>query len=98
MHSQLTRSALLVGVALTAPIMPAATASAQADLKARCSQLVAYYGRYGSSRGEDTDGNRNFIRIGAELDCQKGRYEKGINALEALMKGKNWSVPALPRS
>ncbi|MGH6644620.1 MAG: hypothetical protein ACRED3_18175, partial [Bradyrhizobium sp.] len=58
-----------------------------------CSQLVSYYSRYGSSRGEDTDGNRDFIRVGAELDCQKGRYEKGIQALETLMKGKNWSVP-----
>ena len=98
MHSLLLRSTFVVSVALAAQIMPAATASAQADLKARCSQLVSYYTRYGSSRGEDTDGNRDFIRIGAEIDCQNGRYEKGINALEALMKGKNWNVPALPRS
>ena len=92
------RSALVAGVALTAPILPAATASAQVDLEARCSQLVSYYSRYGSSRGEDTDGNRDFIRVGAELDCQNGRYEQGIDALETLMKGKNWSVPPLPRS
>jgi hypothetical protein len=96
MYSLLMRSALVVGVALTAQIVPAAPASAQADLKARCSQLVSYYSRYGSSRGEDTDGNRDFIRVGAELDCQNGRYEKGINALENLMRGKNWTVP--PRS
>jgi hypothetical protein len=98
MYSLLMRSALVAGVALTAPILPAATASAQADLEARCSQLVSYYSRYGSSRGEDTDGNRDFIRVGAELDCQNRRYEQGVNALETLMKGKNWSVPALPRS
>jgi hypothetical protein len=98
MHSLLLRSTFVVSVALAAQIMPAATASAQADLKARCSQLVSYYTRYGSSRGEDTDGNRDFIRIGAELDCQNDRYERGIDALETLMKGKNWSVPPLPRS
>ena len=98
MHSLLLRSTFVVSVALAAQIMPAATASAQADLKARCSQLVSYYTRYGSSRGEDTDGNRDFIRIGAELDCQNGRYEQGVDVLETLMKGKNWSVPPLPRS
>lgn len=92
------RSALVAGIALTAQIMPAALASAQADLKARCSQLVSYYTRYGSSRGEDTDGNRNFIRIRAELDCRNGQYEKGIATLESLMRGKNWSVPPLPGS
>src|SRR5260221_10173025 len=98
MYSLLMRSVLVAGVALTGAIVPAAPASAQADLKARCSQLVSYYSRYGSSRGEDTDGNRDFIRIGAELDCQNGRYDQGVDALETLMKDKNWSVPALPRS
>ena len=82
MYSLLMRSALVVGIALTAQIVPVVPASAQADLKARCSQLVSDYSRYGSSRGEDTDGNRDFIRVGAELDCQSGRYEKGIDALE----------------
>jgi hypothetical protein len=94
MYSLLMRSALIVGIALTAQIVPAVPASAQPDLKARCGQLVSYYSRYGSSRGEDTDGNRDFIRAGAELDCQNGRYEKGIDALETLMKSKNWSVPS----
>ena len=98
MYPLLTLSALAVCVVLTAPILPAATASAQSDLKARCSQLVSYYSRYGSSRGEDTDGNRDFVRVGAELDCQNGRFEQGVNALETLMKDKNWSVPTLPRS
>jgi hypothetical protein len=93
MYSLLMRSALVAGLAVAVQIAPAATAAAEADLKARCNQLVSYYTRYGSSRGEDTDGNRNFIRIGAELDCRNGRYEKGIATLEALMKGKNWNIP-----
>jgi hypothetical protein len=83
----------ILGVALLA-----GPAAAQADLKARCGQLVAYYARYATSRGEDADGARNLIRLGAELDCQNGRYEKGIATLEALMKGKNWSLPPQPRS
>ncbi len=93
MYSLMKRSALIAGVALIGQVAPSATASAQADLRARCSQLGAYYVRYGTSRGEDTDGNRDFIRIAAELDCQNGRYEKGIQALETLMKGKNWTLP-----
>lgn len=96
MHSLLMRSALVLGFVLAAEVVPASAVLAQSDLKARCSQLVSYYGRYGSSRGEDTDGNRNFIRLGAEVDCRDGRYEKGIAAMEQLMRGKNWTVP--PRS
>jgi len=97
MYLSFMRSAPVLGIALMLQAAPAVIASAQPDLKARCGQLVSYYGRYGSSRGEDTDGNRDFIRLGAEIDCQNGRYEKGIAALEALMKGKNWTVPP-PRS
>jgi len=96
MCSLMVRSALVVGLALTAEAVLAPTIWAQPDLKARCNQLVSYYARYGSSRGEDTDGNRDFIRLGAEVDCRDGRYEKGIAAMEKLMKGKNWSIP--PRS
>jgi hypothetical protein len=92
------RSALVLGVVLGAELASAASAMAQADLQARCRQLVAYYGRYATSRGEDTDGNRSFSRLSAEIDCQNGRYEKGIAALEALLKGKNWSLPPPPRS
>lgn len=98
MYSLLMRSTCVLAIALTAEIATAATAHAQGDLEARCAQLVSYYGRYGSSRGEDTDANRNFIRLGAEIDCQRGRYEKGIAAMEALMKGKNWNVPPPPRA
>lgn len=96
MHLLMMRSALVVGFVLAAEIVPAPAVLAQSDLRARCSQLVSDYGRYGSSRGEDTDGNRNLIRLGAEVDCRDGRYEKGIAAMEQLMRGKNWTVP--PRS
>jgi hypothetical protein len=94
MHSPMIRPALVLGFVLAAGIVPAPAALAQPDLKVRCNQLVSYYARYGSSRGEDTDGNRNFIRLGAEIDCRDGRYEKGIATMEELMKGKNWSVPS----
>ncbi len=98
MYPLLMRSALAVAIALSVEFVPDAPASAQPDLRARCSQLLSYYSRYGTSRGEDTDGNRNFIRIGAEIDCRNGRYEKGVATLESLMRGKNWTVPPPPRS
>jgi hypothetical protein len=90
------RSALVLGVVVAAELASTSPVIAQADLQARCRQLVAYYSRYATSRGEDTDGNRSFSRLSAEIDCQNGRYEKGIAALEALLKGKNWNLP--PRS
>jgi hypothetical protein len=31
--------------------------------------------------------------IGADLDCQKGRYEDGIKALEKILDGQRISYP-----
>jgi hypothetical protein len=93
MHSPTMRSALVLGFVLAAEIVSAPPALARSELEVRCNQLVSYYSRYGSSRGEDTDGGRDFIRLGAEVDCRDGRYDKGIAAMERLMKGKNWTVP-----
>ena len=56
----------------------------------------AHLARLGAARTFEHPSD--FIRIGAELDCQNGRYEQGVDVLETLMKGKNWSVPPLPRS
>lgn len=98
MWSLMLRPALALGIVLALEVVAPALVLAQPDLKARCSQLVAYYSRYGSTRGHDTDGNRNFIRLGAEIDCRDGRYEKGVATMEQLMRGKNWTVPPPPRS
>ncbi len=95
MHSLTMRRTLVLGFVLAAEIVPGPTVLAQ-DLKSHCNQLVSYYSRYGSSRGEDSDGGRAFIRLGAEVDCRDGRYEQGVAAMEQLMRGKNWTVP--PRS
>ena len=94
MHGvRLIRSVAVLCVVVAAELVAALPASAQADLRARCSQLNSYYARYGTTRSADRDGNRNLTRIGAEIDCQNGRFEEGIAALEALMRGKNWTVP-----
>ena len=63
-------------------------------LKARCDQLISYYDRYGGTgRSENTDGLRNHTRIGAAIDCERGQYDKGISAMEALLKQKGYDVP-----
>ena len=49
--------------------------------------------RYGVGRSTNSDGRRNHTRIAAELDCQRGDYQKGIAALEDLLRRKAFTVP-----
>src|SRR5260370_21939456 len=65
-----------------------------ADLKARCNQLVGYYDHYRvDGRSENSDGRRNLTRIGAEIDCDRGNYEAGIKPMECLLTNKAFTVP-----
>jgi len=77
----------------SAPAQNSASASATREPKARCAQLLAYYDRYGSSRGEDSSGTRHIARMGAGVDCDHGRYEMGIKAMEDLLASKKFPVP-----
>jgi hypothetical protein len=100
MHQLLVRSSLVLAMTLAMGIANSASAqnsaSSQAEgPKARCDQLISYYDRYGGTgRSENSDGVRNHTRIGAAIDCQNGRYEKGISAMEALLKQKGFDVPS----
>lgn len=73
--------------------VPPAAAGQSAALKARCTQLVDFYDRYGASRSQNSDGRRNHTRIGAEIDCQRGRYAQGIAAMESLLRAKKFDIP-----
>jgi hypothetical protein len=75
-----------------APVSIASTT----DLKARCAQAIAFFDRYGATRGEHDDGRRNHTRIGAEIDCERGDYEKGVAAMEDLLRRKKFDVPSMP--
>ncbi len=79
--------------------MPAAAQSATeltpAQLKARCSQLIAYYDRFAVGRSNDSDGRRNHTRIGAEVDCREGLYAEGIAIMEALLRRKKLTPPLI---
>jgi hypothetical protein len=82
---------LSVLLVLTAQSLPSANADAR--LKARCSQLISYYDRYGLTRSAHSDGRRNLTRLGAEVDCRNGRYAEGIATMEKLMRDKNFTIP-----
>jgi len=103
MRSVFLRSTIAIAVVATAGLMNSAiaqnsaTAPSNADLKARCQRLISTYDRYGASRGENSDGARNHARIGAEIDCQQGRYGQGVAAMETLLKQKHFDVPPPPR-
>ena len=102
MRSVFFRSTIAVAFAVTAGLMSSAVAQnsaaapGNADLKARCDQLISFYDRYGASRGENSDGARNHTRIGAGVDCQQGRYAQGIAEMETLLKEKQFEVPPAP--
>ena len=70
------------------------TAERTAWLKDRCAQLVAYYDRYGVSRPfQNSDGRFNHTRMGAEVECDRGHYRNGIDAMSALLVLKRFDVP-----
>lgn len=103
MRSVFFRTTIALAVVATAGLMNSAIAQnsaavpGNADLKARCNQLISMYDRYGASRSENSDGARNHTRIGAEVDCQQGRYDQGIAEMETLLKHKHFDVPPAPR-
>ena len=96
MPSALLRSTFAFAVVFGVGLANPAVAQTPTDLKARCDQLTSYFDRYGVSRGENSDGARNHTRIAAGIDCQQGQYEKGIAAMEALLKRKSFDAPAAP--
>jgi hypothetical protein len=84
-------SLLALDAIAAAPAPVAAQTTAQ--LEARCSQLLAYYDRFGASRGVHTDGRRNSTRMDAEVDCTNGLYAEGISTLEVLFQRKKFTPP-----
>jgi len=89
------RLAILVSCAVAGLVLATAAVSAQPtneQLAARCAQLGALYDRYNTQRGEGS-GGPNMARLGAGIDCQKGRYEQGIKALEELLQRNRIPYP-----
>jgi len=96
MRSVFFRSTIALAIAVMSPSAIAqnsATAPGNADLKARCDQLISMYDRYGASRSENSDGARNHTRIGAGIDCANGHAAQGVAAMEELLKDKKFDAP-----
>jgi len=90
-----TRLVTLVSCAVAGLVLvPAAVRAQQTNeqLAARCAELGALYDRYNTRRGEGS-GGPNMARLGAGIDCQKGRYQQGITALEELLQRTRISYP-----
>jgi hypothetical protein len=87
-------SAVVLGVDAAAPFAtPAAAQSATQTPAQRCSQLIAYYDRFGVGRSLHTDGRRNTTRADAEIDCSRGLYAQGIATMEKLLAAKKFTPP-----
>ena len=84
----------LVRAFLLLLLIAASTAQAQTNeqLAARCAELGGIFDRYGTRRSEGS-GGPDMIRLGAGIDCQKGRYAQGIKALEDLLSRNRISYP-----
>ena len=67
---------------------------ANRQLAARCSQLYGIANRYVSG-GAGAEGSlaSDMSVIDAGLDCQKGRYDTGIRALEKVLNGQRIAYP-----
>ena len=87
----LARLLLLAGLAA---MLPGGVQAQQTNeqLAARCAELGAIFDRYGTRRSEGS-GGPDMIRLGAGIDCQKGRYQQGIKALEDLLDRNRISYP-----
>jgi hypothetical protein len=66
----------------------------QADPKpaARCAELGAIYDKYNTRRSEGS-GGPDLERVGAGIDCQKGRYAQGTATLEKLLQRSRTPYP-----
>lgn len=62
------------------------------QLTARCAELGAIFDRFGARRSEGS-GGPNMTRVGAGIDCQRGRYQQGIKALEDLLDRNRIAYP-----
>ena len=88
--SALSTTALaMIALAVAAP--PALSADLAA--KRRCTDLVAFYDRWGTTRTEHNEGARNTRRIAAAIDCERGDHAAGIAEMEALLVDKKFEVP-----
>ena len=63
-----------------------------------CAQLLGTFDKYTASRAtESNDGAHNHVRIGSEIECDRGNCDYCAIQMAALMKSKHMSPPAPPQ-
>jgi hypothetical protein len=84
---------LLVSLA-TGPCIAQSTigGTPSTDPKTRCAQLIAFWLLHGGAKGEGS-GGADVPRKSAEVDCEAGRYDKGIATMEDLLRRNGYTVP-----
>ena len=85
------RAFLLLSLA-AAPLSRPQAQQTNEQLAARCTELGAIFDRYGR-RSSEGSGGPDMIRLGAGIDCQKGRYAQGIKAMENLLQRNKIPYP-----
>jgi len=86
------RSRAVIFCALALAPITAHAQQTNEQLAARCAELGALYDRYNTRRSEGS-GGPDMTRLGAGIDCQKGRYQQGIKALEDLLQRSRVPIP-----
>jgi hypothetical protein len=71
---------------------PANAQQTNEQLAARCAKLGALFDKYNTRRSEGS-GGPDMLRLGAGIDCQKGRYQQGIKTLEDLLQRNRIPYP-----
>jgi hypothetical protein len=89
------RLAAILFILSLAVISAAQAQPTNEQLAARCAELGAIFDRYGTRRSEGS-GGPDMTRLGAGIDCQRGRYAQGIKALEDLLSRNRIPYPPAP--
>jgi hypothetical protein len=88
----IVRLACLAALTALAGLPAAANAQTNEQLAARCAELGRLFDRYNTIRSEGS-GGPDMQRLGAGIDCQKGRYQQGIKTLEDLLQRNRTPYP-----
>lgn len=92
MPGQLPRLVIVGAIAALSLPGPSHGQQTTEQLAARCAELGALYDKYVTRRSEGS-GGPDMTRLGASIDCQKGRYAQGIKALEDLLQRNRITYP-----
>jgi hypothetical protein len=84
---------LLVSLAAAPCVAQSVTGGTlSADPKTRCGQLIAFWLLHGGAKSEGS-GGADVPRKSAEVDCEAGRYDKGIKTMEDLLRRNGYTLP-----